>query len=248
MMKSFSKTDVGIKRTVNQDFVFSTNEQIGNLENLYIVADGMGGHKAGDLASRLAVELICEEIADSDKINPLELLKHSVTVANAEIVKRANDDEGLKGMGTTVVAATVADDSLYFVNVGDSRLYLINQGIKQLSKDHSLVEEMVRLGGIKPEDAKHHPDKNIITRAVGEKGKVEIDCFEQSLHKGDIVLMCSDGLSNMIEDDEIFEIVQSSRDVVEIVQNLINKANEYGGSDNIGVVVFEPMVDEVSIC
>ena len=132
--------------------------------------------------------------------------------------------------------------------MGDSRLYLINHTITQLTKDHSLVEEMVRLGGIKPEEARNHPDKNIITRAIGAKEGVEPDFFEHSLKKGDIILMCSDGLSNMIEDEEIFQIVKSGRDVVEITEDLIETANENGGKDNIGVVVIEPLADEVSIC
>ncbi len=110
------------------------------------------------------------------------------------------------------------EQMLYFANVGDSRLYLINQGIQQLSKDHSLVEEMVRLGGIKPEEAKHHPDKNIITRAIGAKADVDVDFYEHRLKRGDIILMCTDGLSNMVEDEELFHIVQGSRDIVEAVR------------------------------
>ena len=126
-------------------------------------------------------------------------------------------------MGTTLVIATVIGNTLYFSNVGDSRLYLIGDKIKQLSKDHSLVEEMVRLGGINEEEARHHPDKNIITRAIGVKEDVEVDFYEFSLKKGDIILMCSDGLSNMIEDEEIFAIVKGARDIVEAGQNLIDR-------------------------
>ena len=128
------------------------------------------------------------------------------------------------------------------------RLYLINQGIVQLTKDHSLVEEMVRLGGIKPEEAKHHPDKNIITRAIGAKDSVEVDFYEHRLKKGDIILMCTDGLSNMVEDEELFHIVQGGRDIVESAQSLVETAKENGGTDNIGIVLVEPFADEVSIC
>ena len=131
--------------------------------------------------------------------------------------------------------------------MGDSRLYLLNDEIRQLSKDHSLVQEMVRLGGLNAEEAKHHPDKNIITRAIGVKEDIEIDFFEYRLKKGDIILMCTDGLSNMVEDEEIFQIVRSSRDVVEAVEQLIERANSNGGKDNIGVIVAEPFAGEVSI-
>ncbi len=150
-------------------------------------------------------------------------------------------------MGTTLVAATVVGNTLYFANVGDSRLYLINDKIRQISKDHSLVEEMVRLGGIKAEEAKNHPDKNIITRAIGVKEDVEADIYEYRLKKGDVILMCTDGLSNMVEDEDMFDIVKGSRDMVEAVQMLIEKANSNGGRDNIGVVIAEPLADEVSI-
>ncbi|MFI3207789.1 MAG: Stp1/IreP family PP2C-type Ser/Thr phosphatase [Eubacteriales bacterium] len=247
-MKSFAITDVGRKRSVNQDYVFKSDGAIGALPNLYIVADGMGGHKAGDYASKYTVEVVCEEIGAGKENTPKHLLEDAIIEANRKVLMKSQEEEHLKGMGTTIVAATIVDDILYFANVGDSRLYLINDGIKQLSKDHSLVEEMVRLGGIKPEEAKNHPDKNIITRAIGAKTKLEVDCYEQKLKKNDIILMCSDGLSNMIDDEEIFEIVQSGRDAIEAAEKLIDKANEKGGSDNIGIVLCVPTIGEVTIC
>ena len=186
-------------------------------------------------------------IAKSEGEDIERVLVKAIKAANREIIKEASGDEHLKGMGTTVVAATVKEQMLYFANVGDSRLYLINQGIQQLSKDHSLVEEMVRLGGIKPEEAKHHPDKNIITRAMGVKEEVEADIYEYRLKKGDMILMCTDGLSNIVEDEDMFDIVKGARDIVEAVQMLIEKANSNGGRDNIGVIVAEPLADEVSV-
>ncbi len=162
------------------------------------------------------------------------------------MIEAAGKDIKLKGMGTTLVAATIIEHTLYFANIGDSRLYIINDKIRQLSKDHSLVEEMVRLGGINEEEAKHHPDKNIITRAIGAKEPVEPDFFEYRLSRGDIILMCTDGLSNMLEDEEIYRIVQGRRDIVEAVEYLIDAANENGGKDNIGIVLVEPFADEVS--
>ena len=246
-MKTFSITDVGMVRQVNQDYVFTTGKPLGILQNLFVVADGMGGHQAGDYASKCTVEVMIKEIAKSEGEDIERVLVKAIKAANREIIKEASGDEHLKGMGTTVVAATVKEQMLYFANVGDSRLYLINDKIRQLSKDHSLVEEMVRLGGIKAEEARNHPDKNIITRAIGVKENVEPDIYEYRLKKDDIILMCTDGLSNMVEDEDMFNIVKGSRDVVEAVQMLIEKANSNGGRDNIGVIVAEPLADEVSV-
>ena len=232
---------------VNQDYVFATDETIGNLPNLLVVADGMGGHRAGDFASRFTVEVLAEEVQNCKETHPETILGNSIQAANERLLEEAEKDNRLEGMGTTLVAATILDHVLYFANVGDSRLYLINKEIRQLSKDHSMVEEMVRLGGLTEEEAKHHPDKNIITRAIGVKQKVEPDFFEYRLKGGDIILMCSDGLTNMVDDDEIFQIVKSARDIVEAVESLIQRANENGGSDNIGVVLAQPYADEVSV-
>lgn len=247
-MKAFSITDVGMVRQVNQDYVYTSEKPLGNLPNLFVVADGMGGHQAGDYASKYTVEVLQKELRESTEKDIEKALVSAIKKANKEIIKKADSDEHLKGMGTTVVAATIVDQMLYFANVGDSRLYLINQGITQLSKDHSLVEEMVRLGGIKPEEAKNHPDKNIITRAIGAKENVEVDFYEHRLKRGDIILMCTDGLSNMVDDDELFHIVQGARDIVEAGTTLVEAAKENGGTDNIGIVLAEPFADEVSIC
>ena len=246
-MRTFSITDVGMVRQVNQDYVFTTDKPLGILRNLFVVADGMGGHQAGDYASKYTVEVLRRELKRSEGADVEKVLVDAIRTANREIIKAASGDVHLKGMGTTVVAATIMNQMMYFANVGDSRLYLINQGIQQLTKDHSLVEEMVRLGGIKPEEAKHHPDKNIITRAIGAKADVDVDFYEHRLKRGDIILMCSDGLTNMVDDDEIFQIVKSARDIVEAVESLIQRANENGGSDNIGVVLAQPYADEVSV-
>lgn len=246
-MKTFSKTDIGMVREVNQDYVYVSDSPIGNLPNLMIVADGMGGHNAGEYASQFAVEIVKNELAKSNEDIPEVMIKQAITTANQKLMEVAKRDTRLEGMGTTLVVATVIDKTLYFANVGDSRLYLLNRGIKQVSKDHSLVQEMVRLGGIKQEDAKHHPDKNIITRAIGAKEEVEVDFYEYRLKKGDVILMCTDGLSNMVEDKEMLRIVKGSRDVVEAVEQLIERANQNGGNDNIGVVVAQTFVDEVSL-
>lgn len=244
-MKTFSRTDVGMVREVNQDYVYVSDTPVGNLPNLLVVADGMGGHKAGDFASRFVVENLKREIINSQENGPEAIIRKAIEAVNHKLMTEAKHDISLEGMGTTVVVATVIEHNLYFANVGDSRLYLLNNEIKQLSKDHSLVQEMVRLGGINQEEAKHHRNKNVITRAIGTEKNVKVDFFEYHVKHGDIILMCTDGLSNMLEDQEIFQIVQSSRDVVEAVEHLIEKANTNGGRDNIGVVVAQIFADEV---
>lgn len=244
-MKTFSKTDIGRMREVNQDYVLVCDQPIGNLPNLLIVADGMGGHNAGDFASRYVAKAVREEISKSTEDGPKATMKKAIESANYNLIQISKQDDRLKGMGTTLVVATVIEHTLYFANIGDSRLYLLNEEIKQLSRDHSFVQEMVRLGGINAEEAKRHPDKNIITRAIGAKETVEIDFFEYRLKRGDMILMCTDGLSNMIEDDELYRIVKSSRDIVEATERLVDRANDNGGKDNIGVVLAEPFADEV---
>lgn len=246
-MKVFSITDVGRVRQMNQDYVFATDEPLGTLPNLLVVADGMGGHKAGDFASKFTVETLKEELRLTLKEDPEAVLLEAAQSVNHKLIQTAETDVKLDGMGTTLVAATIIDHTLHFINVGDSRLYLINKEIRQLSRDHSLVEEMLRLGGISEEEAKNHPDKNIITRAIGVKEQVEADYYEFALKKGDVILMCTDGLCNMVSEEEIFAIIKGARDIVEAGQLLIDRANENGGKDNIGIVLAQPFSDEVSI-
>lgn len=245
-MKYYAMTDVGRRREINQDYVYATGQPIGPFPNLLVVADGMGGHKAGDFASKFTVEVVKREIEKSRHKKPEKVLRDAIQTANRELIREASKDIKLEGMGTTLVVATVIGNYLYFANIGDSRLYLIDDNIKQLSKDHSLVEEMVRLGGIKAEDARNHPDKNIITRAMGVKKDAEADFYEYRIRRGDVILMCTDGLSNMVEDEDMFGLVKGSRDIVEAVQMLIDRANSNGGRDNIGVVLAEPIACEES--
>lgn len=240
-MESFSITDIGVKRKMNQDFVYCEQNQVGNLPNLFIVADGMGGHKAGDFASRFSVEKVVEYIQSSKLASPIRLFEEAIKNANTLILNEAKVNPNLEGMGTTLVVATIIDDILYVGNIGDSRLYVIHDDIKQITRDHSLVEEMVENGELNKSEARFHPNKNIITRAIGASGDAIPDFFEISLKEEDIILMCSDGLSNMIDDTEIFEIVTSRKDKIKnAVRALIEKANEYGGKDNITVIVVKP--------
>jgi len=241
VLKTFSITDVGRKRKENQDYIYTQENPIGNLPNVFIVADGMGGHNAGDYASKVTVETMVQEIENSFEKNPVRILGKAIEAANSVIRKRAEEESRMKGMGTTVVAATCLGKYLQVANVGDSRLYVINRQIRQITKDHSLVAEMVRLGGIAEDEARNHPDKNIITRAVGAMDEIKPDYFTVELEEGDIVLMCSDGLTNMLEDEEIRMILSGARDIVEGALELVEAANKNGGRDNISVILIEPM-------
>lgn len=240
-MKTFSMTDVGRRREMNQDYMFTSETAVGKLPNLFIVADGMGGHKAGEYASKFTVDTMVDIIKNTKAKEPVAAIGQALKEANRLLLKEARTDESKAGMGTTVVAATLLDKTLYAANVGDSRLYVLNQDtITQITRDHSLVEEMIRLGEMDKADAKDHPDKNIITRAVGVAPELEIDFFEIEINNGDIILLCTDGLTNMIEDEDIRRIVLSQRDIVERTEKLIEAANRNGGRDNITVVVLEP--------
>lgn len=240
-MKTFSMTDVGRRREMNQDYMFTSETAVGKLPNLFIVADGMGGHKAGEYASRFTVDTMVDIIENANAKEPVAAIGQAIKEANRLLLKEAKTDESKAGMGTTVVAAVLMDKTLYAANVGDSRLYVLNQDtITQITRDHSLVEEMVRLGEMDKADAKDHPDKNIITRAVGVAPELEIDFFETEINDGDIILLCTDGLTNMIEDEDIRRIILSQRDIVERTEKLIETANQNGGRDNITVVLLEP--------
>jgi protein phosphatase len=184
-----------------------------------------------------------EEIERSFEQNPVRILENAIKIANQKLRAKAAEDEHLYGMGTTVVAATVMGRYLQVANVGDSRLYVIGDDIRQITRDHSLVQEMVRAGGLDPEEARTHKEKNIITRAIGADDTVDVDFFNVELEKGDIVLMCSDGLTNMLEDQEIRMIVSGQRDIIEKAQKLVDMANQHGGKDNIAVILIEPFAD-----
>ncbi len=237
-MESYVQTDVGLQRNNNQDFVYASDHRVGALEGLLIVADGMGGQAAGDLASRLCVEAMVDTIAGSADQGTVRILAKAIRAANRAVSTRASSDPELDGMGTTLVAAAPDHGNLYVANVGDSRLYIMDDDrIEQITHDHSLVEEMVRAGKLRRDQARNHPKKNIITRAIGEDQDPEIDFFDVALNRGDIALLCSDGLSNMLEDEQIYKIVQASETLQEAGKKLIDAANNAGGKDNISVVL-----------
>ena len=247
-MRTFSITDTGVLRNMNQDYCFSSDSPVGNLPNLYIVCDGMGGHKAGEYASRYTVERIVASVSRSRWKEPIRILKDAIKKANEILVVEAKEDSKKYGMGTTVVAATVINNRLYVANVGDSRLYVVNEKIEQITKDHSYVAEMIRMGKFSPDDERIQSKKNVITRAVGATERVTPDFFEVDLKENDLVLMCTDGLSNMVTDEKIHQIVLSLHDAEEIARTLVNEANKNGGQDNITVLVAKPYFNEVKEC
>ena len=239
-MKVFSATDVGRKRKINQDYVFVSASPMGNLPNLFVVADGMGGHNAGDYASSHAVETLVGEVISDQNINAIKIIRHAVEAANTEILARARENISFYGMGTTLVLSTIVGHYIYVANVGDSRLYLIRDQIRQVTVDHSLVQEMVYSGEIKSEEMRTHPEKNVITRAIGAEDLVEIDFFDVEIKPGDYILMCSDGLTNMVEDQRIEALIHSEdKSLEEKGQSLIDEANANGGKDNIAVILIE---------
>ena len=223
---------------MNQDYLFYSDEETGCFENLYIVADGMGGHKAGDKASSYAVTRFVELAGRLEKMHPFRAMDQLIRQVNAELYKISLQEEQYNGMGTTFVAATVKDDMVYVMNIGDSRLYFYDgEQIRQITMDHSLVEELVRAGELAPEESKNHPQKNIITRAVGVYEELTADFFRFPIRKGQKILLCSDGLSNMVEDHMLKDILADSGTVEEEARLCKDEALYFGGIDNIAVVI-----------
>ncbi len=239
-MKTHAMTDTGLVRTENQDCFYSSELPVGNLPNLFIVADGMGGTAGGSLASNKALETVVDFIKQSPLKEPKELFDSAIKKANEEVLKEAAL-KGLEGMGTTIVAASIDGDVLSVANVGDSRLYLrSSKELRQITKDHSLVEDLVRLGEIDAKEARTHEKKNVITRAVGGASEIDVDFFQLELPEEWSVLMCTDGLTNMVEDEVIDRILLTERDVIGRVEKLVLTAKNNGGRDNITVAVLEP--------
>ena len=236
-MKSFGMTDIGRKRKVNQDYLFFSDEPVGCFPNLYIVADGMGGHKAGDKASSYAVDRFVELARKETKELPFLVMERILNEVNEEVYTLSCKEEQYSGMGTTIVVATVADKTAYIMNVGDSRLYYFDEKLHQVTMDHSLVEELVRAGEINREESRNHPQKNIITKAVGVAGDVQPDFFIVDMKEVSSLLLCSDGLTNMVDDEKLEEILSGDGTEEEMAEKCIEEALFYGGLDNIAVVI-----------
>lgn len=248
-MQSCAQTDVGRFRTHNQDYIYSSSEPVGVLPNLFIVADGMGGHKAGDFASRFVVEQLIKHVEQAKTFPIIPILEEGIRDINRRLYSHSFNSDELSGMGTTLVAATVEDSTLYVANVGDSRLYLLrNHCVSQVTRDHSYVEELVALGQMVRGSKDYQEKKNIITRAMGADEDVTVDFFEVELQKGDYFLLCSDGLSNMVSEKAICWLVYEDNTLENKVKNLISAANDHGGKDNIAVILVDPQISEVIPC
>ncbi|MFY9199092.1 MAG: Stp1/IreP family PP2C-type Ser/Thr phosphatase [Acutalibacteraceae bacterium] len=239
-MKIVAKTDAGKVRKSNQD-----SYAAGELPNgvaWAVVCDGMGGSAGGNIASSTAVKMISEQITSGYRegmstLSIENILVTAITNANISIFDMSQANEELKGMGTTVVAAIIANNVVYIAHAGDSRAYLVSEdGIKQITKDHSVVQAMVETGELTPEQAKIHPRKNLITRALGVNEDIKIDFCEQVFSNDNVLLMCTDGLTNYVEADDIYNITSSGK-YYEFADKLVELANNNGGGDNITVVV-----------
>ena len=239
MVISFAATDKGKKRAANQDGFYTSDTPYP----LFVLCDGMGGHASGDIASQSCIESVKSYIEASNSVNltdeTIEMaLSNALKHANEIVYSRSLQSEELKGMGTTADVAVVIFDTLYVSHVGDSRVYLLHGGeLKCITKDHSLVQKMVDQGLLTADQARVHPNRNVITRALGTEEEIESDFLKVKLSSGDIILMCSDGLHSMLSDMEIKRLLISDATPQGVVQNLIDKANENGGDDNITAIV-----------
>ena len=236
----FAKTDIGKVREINQDYYYTSEEN--SIPKLCILADGMGGYKGGEVASKLAVDSARKYIENnfsnnfSEKEEILKLIGNAVEYANMVVYEKSKEVQELEGMGTTLEVCLIYNNKAYIGHVGDSRIYRIRKDvIRKLTKDHSYVQQLVEDKKITREETKIHPKKNMLTRALGCTPYVEPDLRARNFEKGDIFIMCSDGLTNMVEEKRIYELVK--QDINTAAGNLINEANSAGGYDNITVII-----------
>lgn len=238
-MVSGAISDIGKNREKNQDAYYAS---LDREFPLYLVADGMGGHRSGEVASTMAMDIIKKEfLLYKDDLNKekniLKIIKESIEKANTKIYLKSIETEECNGMGTTITLGYIFDDKIFIGHVGDSRAYLIrDKEIHQITEDHSYVNELLKLGSITVEEAKTHPKRNMITRAVGSSSKISMDLIVKEYEKDDILLLCSDGLFNMLKDNEIYEVFNREKDMQKACETLVSKANDNGGLDNITLV------------
>ena len=238
-------TDTGMRRQLNEDHI-GFDQELG----IAVLADGMGGHQSGEIASHMAVKSVLDTLRNL--VNPdssgaitgsqlLEQVSNTISYSNTEIFEAAENLEEHKGMGTTVVAALIQDEKIYAGHVGDSRLYLYrNNGLKRITKDHSLVQDLIDRGFYTEEEARKANVGHIVTRALGTKEDVEVDTVQHDLQANDVFLLCSDGLSDMVDDWRIEEILNEREDNLEATaQELVNTANRNGGKDNVSVILMQ---------
>lgn len=242
-MRYYGATDIGVKREKNEDAICLPNEK--DTVKLFVLADGMGGANAGEKASQMAVQSIHDFIhqefrkREKNKEAIEELIRETLQKANHMVYEMSTQNAEYQGMGTTVLIVLVYRSRAYIGHIGDSRVYRLRQSVlRQLTKDHSYVQELLRQGTITEEEAKNHPQKNLLLKALGCDPEVTPDVFSKGFVKGDILLMCSDGLTNMVEDKEIYEIIMKHASDLELACDLlIQTANQHGGSDNISAII-----------
>ncbi len=239
-MKVFAKTDIGRERKLNEDFYYIAKPESDI--KLYIVADGMGGYNGGEVASKLATEETQKFIEQNfnhyknSKEEIIELIKDSIENANAKVYQKSCDNEALKGMGTTLDVCLIYNGKAYIGHVGDSRVYRIRKDfMRRITKDHSYVQTLIEDGSITKEEAYYHPKKNMLTKALGCESNVDPDVYVKTIIADDIILMCTDGLTNMIKEDEIYQIIKENPE--DAAEKLIEVANHNGGIDNITAVI-----------
>ncbi len=231
MYKVSSKSDVGIKREINEDAI-----KVAMDNKLFIVADGMGGHRAGEIASNKTVDIIEEYFENHPNEKVKDQIINAINKANKVVYEEALSDKELEGMGTTCSLVFLEGDKVHLGHVGDSRIYFITEDyIKQITKDHTLVKNLLESGEITEEEAENHPKRHYITRAVGTEETIEVDynIFDMNMN---YILICSDGLTEELENEKIFEIIKEN-DISDVSDKLVDKANEFGGVDNISVIV-----------
>ena len=234
-----ARSDIGRARVRNEDSYLVK-------EPLFAVADGMGGHKGGDVASSLALQTI-DAAAAAPKQEDLEHLVEQIKEANHRVLERGETDKDLRGMGTTVTALLTADGKAHVVHVGDSRAYRLRDGtLQQLTEDHTLVQRMVREGKLTEEEAAHHPQRSVLTRALGVDVDIPIDQLTLDMQEGDRVLLCTDGLTSMVGRDRIQEILEGEAEPQAACERLIDAANRAGGDDNITVIVVDFVPDQAA--
>lgn len=237
-MKAFAKTDIGKAREINQDYYYiTTTDKL----DLYILADGMGGYNGGEVASKLAIDSVKKYIENNfekekeTKESILNLIKSAIEYANMIVYKKSKEVKELEGMGTTLDVCLIYNNKIFIGHVGDSRIYRIRQNVmRKLTKDHSYVQKLIEDGTITREEAMTHPKKNMLMKALGCTPYVEPDVRARNYIVGDILIMCSDGLTNMVKEEEIYKTV--IEDAVEAPKKLIEQANKLGGYDNITVI------------
>ncbi len=233
------RTDRGLKRKLNED---NCNVLVGypGVPACFVIADGMGGHKCGEIASKQAVDSVCEHLLKADwKSEDISgLLKSIISTVNDELYNFSIKDEATQGMGTTLIVTVFRDDKLYIGHVGDSRVYIVRDNlIQKITWDHSFIEELVKNGSITKDEAVNHPKRNLITRAVGYELDLLVDTYEIEIKENDVVLLCTDGLTNMLEEEEVLDIITKIEDPQLACDTLIQNANNKGGEDNITVII-----------